>query len=73
MHMHIHLCTYIQVMPPKKGQASQKASVESGQQAPPLLHEGMDPITAAIAVVDKKARNLEKRKVGRKTICCNEG
>ena len=46
-------------MPPKKSAAVQKTAGESG----PLLSEGSDPVQAAVAIVDKKVRNLEKRKV----------
>lgn len=47
------------IMPPKKPSGGQKAS-------PPevlSLAEGGDPVLVAISIIDKKARNLEKRKV----------
>ena len=46
-------------MPPKKSTAVQKAAGDSG----PVLIEGSDPVQTAVAIVDKKVRNLEKRKV----------
>ena len=50
-----HTC----MMPPKKTVTVQKATGDSG----PLLSDGSDPVQAAVAIVDKKVRNLEKRKV----------
>ena len=50
-------------MPPKKkanSQPDQGPVVPQGN----LFSEGADPMIMAIAVIDKKARNLEKRKVG---------
>ena len=49
-------------MPPKKkanSQPDQGPIVPQGN----LFSEGADPMIMAIAVIDKKARNLEKRKV----------
>ena len=49
-------------MPPKKkanSQPDQGPVVPQGN----LFSEGADPMIMAIAVIDKKARNLEKRKV----------
>ena len=51
-------------MPTKKSTAVQQAVTSSGAGvggAPPL--DTSDPVMAAVAIVDKKARNLEKRKV----------
>ena len=49
-------------MPPKKKTASQ---VDQGAVAAQgnVFSEGADPMGLAIGVIDKKARNLEKRKV----------
>ena len=53
-------------MPPKKSsvqqQQQQPSAAASGYGS--LLVEGGDPIASAIAIIEKKARNLEKRKVG---------
>ena len=46
-------------MPPKKNTSVQKAAGDGG----PVLPEGCDPVQTAVAIIDKKARNLEKRKV----------
>lgn len=46
-------------MPPKKSAAVQKAAGDGG----PVLPEGSDPVQTAVAIIDKKVRNLEKRKV----------
>ena len=46
-------------MPPKKSTSVQKAAGDSG----PVLADGSDPVQAAVAIIDKKVRNLEKRKV----------
>ena len=46
-------------MPPKKNTSVQKAAGDSG----PVLPEGSDPVQTAVAIIDKKVRNLEKRKV----------
>lgn len=46
-------------MPPKKSAAVQKAAGDSG----PVLIEGSDPVQTAVAIIDRKVRNLEKRKV----------
>lgn len=49
-------------MPPKKKTANQ---VDQGAVAAQgnIFSEGADPMILAIGVIDKKARNLEKRKV----------
>lgn len=47
-------------MPPKKNTSVQKAAGDTG----PVLPEGSDPVQAAVTIIDKKVRNLEKRKVG---------
>lgn len=60
-------------MPSKK--SSQQSAVASSQGAqqggggvrppsPVLLSEGMDPVLVLLGIIDKKTRNLEKRKVG---------
>ena len=49
-------------MPPKKKPAVETSSPPSGGGGT-LLWDTMDPVSAAISIVDKKARNLEKRKV----------
>ena len=46
-------------MPPKKTVTAQKMTGDSG----PVLSEGSDPVQAAVNIIDKKVRNLEKRKV----------
>lgn len=46
-------------MPPKKSAAVQKMTGDGGA----VLPEGSDPVQAAVAIIDKKVRNLEKRKV----------
>lgn len=46
-------------MPPKKNTSVQKAAADGG----PVLPEGSDPVQTAVAIIDKKVRNLEKRKV----------
>lgn len=46
-------------MPPKKSTGGQKAVVPD----PTVLPDGGDPALVAMAIVDKKKRNLEKRKV----------
>ena len=60
-------------MPPKKNTAVQKASGDSG----PVLMEGSDPVQTAVAIIDKKVRNLEKRKVSkfnvRRVLCVAVG
>ena len=50
-------------MPPKKTVTAQKVTGDSG----PVLSEGSDPVQAAVNIIDKKVRNLEKRKV--RTAC----
>jgi len=52
----------VTVMPPKKKTANQ---VDQGAVAAQgnIFSEGADPMSLAIGVIDKKARNLEKRKV----------
>ena len=47
-------------MPPKKPPPAQ---AQQGAGGGGILAEFGDPVTAAVAVVEKKARNLEKRKV----------
>lgn len=56
-------------MPPKKkanSQPDQGSIVPQGN----LFSEGADPMIMAIAVIDKKARNLEKRKVCSSEFIC---
>lgn len=51
----------VATMPPKKKANSQPDQGPVALQN--TLSEGTDPMSMAIAVIDKKARNLEKRKV----------
>ena len=59
------------VMPSKKSTQSAVASSQGAQQggggvrppSPVMLAEGMDPVVFLLGIVDKKTRNLEKRKV----------
>ena len=53
-------------MPQKKPGPAQS----SAGQAMPLLVEGADPVATAMGIVDKKARNLEKRKVRKDSLVC---
>ena len=48
------------IMPPKKNSANQPKQVPE-QVA--VIQEGGDPVMSAISIVDKKVRNLEKRRV----------
>lgn len=50
-------------MPPKKTVTVQKVTGDGG----PVLSEGSDPVQTAVNIIDKKVRNLEKRKVH--TLC----
>ena len=43
--------------------AAGKAEASQQQQLVQLLQENSDPVTVVMSVVDKKVRNLEKRKV----------
>ena len=43
--------------------AAGKAEVSQQQQLVQLLQENSDPVTVVMSVVDKKVRNLDKRKV----------
>ena len=43
--------------------ATGKAEASQQQQLVQLLQENSDPVTVVMSVVDKKVRNLEKRKV----------
>ena len=51
-------------MPPKKTVTVQKVTGDGG----PVLSEGCDPVQAAVNIIDKKVRNLEKRKVCTSTV-----
>ena len=53
-------------MPPKKSSTQQQPQQQPSAAASgsgSLLVEGGDPVASAIAIIEKKARNLEKRKV----------
>ena len=55
-------------MPPKNKSAAKEQKAASTEQgggggAAGLIQEGGDPVSSAISIIDKKVRNLEKRKV----------
>ena len=57
-------------MPSKKSTQSHGADKENrgaGSQRPssPLFKEGVDPLETVVSIVEKRARNLSKRKVWR--------